>query len=254
MNLSRFSKALAALLVLSLVATPVAAVSVTSEGLPEETQVQTETSATFTFTELYEDGAQEWTLDAKTNLTGAQWTVRKQKLGGDVVSESYQGSTFSTAVSSNEDVERVTVTVTGDTPQVGNFTYEPEETYLFAQFNKTVGDASNVVATDRVHHFTEQSKQARNAIESAQAAIDNAGGDGQAQQTLNNAISSYENGNFANAIDLANQAEQRATQKQQTSSRNQLLLYAGAGVVALLVVVGGVLYWRSQQDDYDKLR
>ncbi|WP_435197000.1 hypothetical protein [Natronomonas sp. EA1] len=254
MNLSRFSKALAAVLVLSLIATPVAAVAVTSENLPAETQAQSEASATFTFSELYADGSQEWTLEAKTNLTGAQWTVKKQKLGGDVVSESYQGRTFETTVSSNENVETVTVTVTGDVPKVKNFTYDPVETYLFAGFNKTVGSASNVIATERVHHFTEKSKEARNAIESAQAAIDAAGGDQQAQQTLNNAISSYNNGNFANAIDLANQAEQRATQKQEVSSRNQLLLYAGIGVVALLAVVGGVLYWRSQQDSYDKLR
>ena len=33
-----------------------------------------------------------------------------------------------------------------------------------------------------------------------------------------------------------------------------MLLYGGVGLVALVLVVGGVLWYRSQQDDYDKLR
>lgn len=258
MNSNRSSKLATALLatVLVLVLAVTAGAAVTSEvsGVPDGAQADSEQSATYTFSKLYEDGSKEWTLAGRTNLTGVQWTVKKQKLGGDVESESFTGQSFSTTVSSNNDIEKVVVTVQGTTPRVSNFTYEPRERFLFAQFNKSVGDANKVVTTTFLNHFTAESKQARQAIDSARRAIDEAGGHEQANQTLQNAISAYNSGNFDNAIDLADQAEQRARQAEQSRQRTQLALYAGVGVLALVVVFGGVYYWRSQQDTYDKLR
>lgn len=253
MNWSRYSKAFAALLVLLATAAPVAAVTSSASGVPNGAQVGSEQEATYTLSNLYEDGTQEWTLTGRTNMTGVQWTVEKQKLGGDVETASFSGQTFSTTVSSNNDVERVTVTVRGTTPEVDNFTYEPREQYLFAQLNKSAGDAVTVIETTETHHYTTESQEARQAIESAQTAIDEAGGDEEAEDSLESAISAYNAENFGNAVDLAERAEGEAQQKQQAASRNQLLLFGGIGVLALFVVVGGVYYWRSQQDSYDKL-
>lgn len=253
MSWSRSSKALGVLLVLLAAVAPAAAVTSSASGVPNAAQVGSEQKATYTLGELYADGTQEWTLTGRTNMTGVQWTVEKRKLGGDVETKSYSGQSFSVQVSSNNDVEKVIVTVRGTTPEVRNFTYDPREQFLFVRLNKSFGDSAETITTTQVHHYTNDSKRAREAIESARSAIEAAGGDRQAEQLLNNAVSAYNSENFDNAADLARQAKREAKQKQQVSSRNRTLLYAGAGLLALLAVAGGVYYWRSQQDTYDKL-
>lgn len=253
MSWSRSSKAVVALLVLLSAAAPVAAVSTSASGVPDEAQVGEEREANYTLTELYADGTQEWTLTGRSNMTGVQWTVEKHKLGGNVETQSFSGSNFSVQVSSNDDVERVVVTVRGTTPGIDNYTYDPAETYLFAELNKTAGDAVEVVRTDEAHQYTNESKQARDAIKSAEATVEAAGGDEEAERLIRNAISAYEQENFDNAVDLAEQAQEAAEQTQRASNRNELIIYAVLGLIALLVLAGGVYYWRSQRDTYDKL-
>lgn len=239
----------AAILVTVVIAAGVAgAVSVSSQDAPQEAQVGDKVSATFTFTELYTT-FDEWTLNGTTELEQVTWTAENIDLSDNVIAErSYDGQSFGHKVSKAEDVAEVRVTISGTVPEVGNYTYEEEERFLFAEFNQNrEGGTSAVVETYDAHHFTESSKEARTAIDRAQAAIDAAGGNQQAQRVVDNAISAYRAGNFGNAVDLADQARERVESAQQQSQQFQLLVYAGIGVVVLGIVIGAVYWYRSQQ-------
>lgn len=253
MRSTRSSSAVVAVLLALALAMPVAAVSTSADGVPDRAEVDSEVEATFTLSELYSDGANEWTLRSSTALEGAAWTVKKQKLSGDVTSESYSGSSFETAVRSSENVETVTVTVTGDVPTVQNYSYDPAERFLLARFVRVRGENTADIDRQRVHHYTNESATAREAIDAAREAIDD-GSPQEARRDLDQAISAYNAGNFENAVSNAEDAEQRAVQAQRSQNQTQLLLYAGIGVVALVVVFGGIFYWRSQRDTYDRLR
>jgi hypothetical protein len=254
MNWNRCSKALVAtLLVLTAAVVPAAAVSTSSEGIPDEAQVGNEVSATFTLTELYTD-YESWTLHGETNLTEVTWTVRKLDQAGNQVSQtSYDGGEFNESIDIEEDTAEVEIQVRGTTPEVRNFTYEPEQRFLLASFELLrQGGTQQDISETRIHYYTEDSKEARRAIENASATVESAG-DSEAEATLTNAIEAYNNEEFGSATTFANNAEQQAQQAQNAQSRNQLILYAVAALLVVALLVGLVLYWRSQQDSYDKL-
>lgn len=248
----RCSELVVVALLLTVTAVPAAAVSTEAEGVPEDAEVGTEVEATFTLTDLYEDGTDEWTLRASTELENVNWVVEKRKLSGDTTRESYTGQSFQTTVSANDDVDRVTVTVTGTAPEVSEWRYDPPEQFRLARLVKVAGDEDRLDQW-QVHHYTAGSREAREAIDSAQAAVQESNSD-DAQRNLERAITAYEEGNHGLAVDLANEAEQQAEQAQQASERRQLFLYGAIGVVALLVVFGGIYYYRSQQEEYSQLR
>lgn len=248
------SLALGALVLVLLVSViPAAAVSTSAEGVPDSKAVGTEVQATFTLTDLYEDGVNQWTLRASTELEGVSWTVRKRKLSGDVVQENYAGKSFTTRVSADNDTDQVTVTVTGTVPAVKNWSYDPPERFRVAQLVQVRGENENRLGRWQSHQYTERSREARRAIEAAQAAIGESAPK-EARNDLQQAISAYNAGNFDNAISNAEDAEQAAESAKQAQGQRQLLLYAGVGVVALLVVFGGIYYYRSRQDEYNQLR
>lgn len=254
MNLNRCSKALVAtLLVLTAAVVPAAAVSTSSDGVPDEAQVGEEVSATFTLNELYTD-FESWTLHGETNLTDVTWTVRKLDQAGNQVSQnSYDGAEFNESVDIEEDTATIEVEVRGTAPAVNNFTYEPEEQFRLASFELLrQGGTQQAISETNVHHFTERSKEARQAIENASAAVAEADSN-EAEASLSDAIEAYNNAEFGSATTFANNAEQQAEQAQTAQSRNQLILYAVAALLVIAVLVGAVLYWRSQQDSYDKL-
>ena len=256
MNWSRCSRTLPAiLLALSLVAsfaTPVAAISASAANLPQQQQVGAEGQATFTLTDLYEDGSNEFTLRGSTELENVSWTVRKVTLNGDTSSETFTGQSFETTVSSSNNVERVEVVVTGRAPAIESFTYDPAQSFEFARLSKAVGDNVNTVGTWSVEHYTSESQGAREAIDSAQTAVA-ASEDQQAEEQLGRAVRAYESGDFELATDLAADAEASADQARQSSETTQLLLFGALGVVALALVVGAVLYFRGRSGPGDPL-
>lgn len=253
MKLIRSSSAVVAVLLALSLALPVAAVSTSAEGVPDRAQVGEEVQATFTVSELYSDGANEWTLRASTALEGVSWTVEKRKLSGDVETETYGGSSFETTVRSSENVETVTVTVTGDVPAVESFSYDPPQRFTLARLVRITGENENDLDRWQVHHYTNESAAARDAIDAARAEMGEDPPD-QAQRDLDQAISAYEAGNFENAVSNAEDADSLARQAQRSQNRTQLLLYAGIGVVSLAAVFGGAFYWRSRRDTYDRLK
>ncbi|MEF8842251.1 MAG: hypothetical protein V5A62_11595 [Haloarculaceae archaeon] len=252
MNWSRCSRTLLALLLLISLAAPVAAVTSNASNVPDQQRVGQERRATITLQDLYEDGTDEWTLRGRTRLTNATWTVRKVKLNGDTSSRTYTGRSFETTVASGNNTDRVEVVVRGRAPRVDGFSYDPPQRFEFARLSKVVGDNVDVVDTREVHHYTDASQRARNAIDQARPVVADAGNQ-QARDQLNRAIQAYESGEFELSRDLASDAESSARSAQQ-SSRTLRLALVGAGVVVVLaVVVGGVLYVRSQSGPGDPL-
>lgn len=255
MSWSRCSRALVVVaFLLTAAVVPALAVSTSADGVPAESQVGSEVSATYTFTELYSD-YESWTLHGETNLTDVTWTVRKYDQAGNQLSQnSYDGASFDSSVDISENTAEVVVRVRGTTPEVENFSYAPAQSYTLARFQlRREGGATQPLTGDEVMHYTEQSKPAREAIDAAADAV-NGTSDEQARRSLNNAISAYNGENFELAIELATEAQAQAKQARQSRNTTQLIIYAAVGVVVLLLVVGGFYYYRAQQDTYDKLR
>lgn len=255
-SLNRSSKLLVACLVLlSAVAAPAAAVSVADSDVPSEAEVGTQVSATATLDELYQNPQLEsWTLQGQTNLTDVTWTVTfYDQTGSKVGQESVDGQNMTADVAASDDVSEVEVKVTGTVPEVTNYSYDPDQTFLFASLTQARdGGSSNAIESWQVHHYTAESQPAREAIDEAAAAVDSSGSD-EAEQTLNNAVSAYENANFELATELANEAQSQAESAEQSQQTTQLALYAVGGLLVVGLIVGGLFWYRSQQDSYDKL-
>lgn len=242
-----------ALAVLASVAVPAAAISVSVDDRPAEAAVGSQVSTTFTFTDLYED-YESWTLRGETNLTNVTWTVTTfDQAGNRIDQQSVDGSSFATPVDLEDDVASVEVRVTGTVPPIERYRYDPRQTTALGTFDLVrQGGTRQDIQTWRTQPYTEESKQARQAIDEAERAVDEAGGAG--GQDLQQAISAYENGNFENAVSNADSAIQAAEGAQQQSQTTQVLLFGGIGVVALVAVVGGFVYWRNRQGPQDPLR
>ncbi|AUV83175.1 hypothetical protein C2R22_17240 [Salinigranum rubrum] len=260
-NWSRFSSLLLALLVLLSVAAPVAALSVGNADVPEETAVGSQVEATFTLTELYQNPTlEQWQLRGETELRDVTWSLSYvDQTGATVGREEFDGQNFSSSqISASDGTAEVRIRVTGTAPPVESYSYDPEQTFVVASLTQArEGGNTNALDTWEAHHFTSGSDRARNALDDAQAAIDaareNGANPGEAENTFNQAVNAYESENFDLATELANEAQSQAQSAQQSQQTFTLVLYAVAGLVVVALLVGGFLYWRSQQDSHDPL-
>jgi hypothetical protein len=257
---SRFSKlALAALLVLSVAAVPAAAVSVGEEDVPSDAEVDSKVSATATLDELYKDPQLEsWTLAGSTELTDVTWTVTYyDQTGSKVNQESFDGQNFSGAsIAADDGTSEVEVKVTGTVPEAESYSYDPAQNATVMTLQQTrEGGSSNQIDTWTARPYTEDSEAARTALDEAEAAIEGVSGANtdEAQQSFDNAVDAFESGNFDLATTLAEEAQTKAEQAEQSSQTQQLIVYAAGGLVVVALLVGGFFYWRSQQNTYDKL-
>ena len=259
MNLTRCSKTATALLCVAMLVTATgtaAALSISSDGLPGEVEVGEEVSVTYTIDDPFTDTANEWTLVANTHLENVRWTVTVLRAGTPIEDgqTTYGQQSFEQDLNVENNGVEVQIELVGAAPEVGNYSYDPAQTFTVAALDQRTGNNTDELANDSAHHYTSDSQEAREAIDSAQSAIDAAGGNQEAQDTLDSAISSYENENFQNAVDLAEQAQGTAESAQQSQQTTQTILLAVGGLVVLLLIGGGIYYWQSQQgDDYSKL-
>jgi hypothetical protein len=244
--------ALVGVLLLGAVGTA-AALTITASDVPEESEVGNEVQSRFTIDDAFTENSQ-YTLRLETELENVSWTVEKYDQGSRVQQWQGGGQEFEQQVSSDPRGDEIRIQVVGDTPGIGEFNYSNPENFTVVAIRSQTGDNVQTLETYEVHHFTEQSQAARDAIDQAQQAIDDAGGDSEAETELEQAISAYDSGNFGNAESIANDAREIANQREQSQQTTQLLMFGGLGVVLLALVVGGVWYYRNQQDDYDKLR
>jgi len=145
----------------------------------------------------------------------------------------------------------VEIRVTGTTPAIEQLSYQPPDRLVAANFTlEREGGASEEIASHESHHYTQESREARQAIDSASAAVEGSGS-GDAQDSLDSAVSAYENGNFENAVDLAERAESEASQSQLI--RNAAI-GVGAVVIVLVVAFGGYRIYKSRKQDTSRLR
>jgi hypothetical protein len=254
---SRFSKlALACLFVLSVATVPAAAVSVGDSTVTSDAEVGTEVTATVTLTELYQNPSlEEWTLAGNTELTDVTWTVvYYDQTGSKVSQESYDGQSFSGAsVVADDGTSEVEIRITGTVPSVDDYTYDPAQSFTVLALEQTrEGGSTNEIDTWSATHYTEESREARTAIDDAAAAVEQVD-DEEAERRLQNAKEAYNGEEFSLATDLAGQAQEQAEQTQQSNQRFRLALYGVGGLVVIGLLVGGFLYWRSQQNKPDKL-
>ncbi|MFB6101898.1 MAG: hypothetical protein ABEJ73_04970 [Haloplanus sp.] len=261
-NSSRSSKVVLATIVVLLAATvPAAAVSVTGEDVPEKAQVGTQVSATITLEELYRNPqSEQWQLSGQTELTDVSWTVVfYDQTGSQVGITEPTGQSFSgVSIAASEDISEVEVRITGTVPEVKSYSYDPPQKFLLMELTRgQSGGASNTIDSWQTHHYTQRSASARDAIDQAGTAIDQAESSGatptDAKANYEDAVAAYNDGSFDVAANLANRAADQANQAQQSQQTRQMIIYAGAGLLALAVVVGGVFWWRSQQGPEDPL-
>ena len=253
---SRLTAVLAVFTLLLAATAPAAAVSVERTDVPETAEVGSQVTATTTLTELY-DTYETWQLAGETSLENVTWTVTfVNQAGNQVRQESYDGQNFTGAqVNIDEGTAQVEVRVTGTVPAVAAYTYDPQQSFTLMALDQTrEGGTSNDVDTVAATHYTSESREARQAMESARSAIDAAGNPSTAEETFASAVNAYEAGNFDNAVTLAERAEEEAGQAENSQQRTQLIVYGVGALVVLALVAGGVVvFLRSRGDGYDKL-
>lgn len=261
MNSNRCFRLFALLVAAALLAStavPAAALSVSASDAPSAAEVGTDVETTFTIERPFSE-YEQWTLNGETNLTEVTWTVKLYDQAGDKLNQtSYDGQSFNHSLQQSDAFE-VEVVLEGTVADVENFSYDPPQRTLLAELKQVrEGGTSETIDAWEFRPYTADSDEARNAIESAEEAIASAEDSGAsvsgARDTLDSAISAFDHGNFGNAGDLAGDAEESANSARQSSQQTRMLLYGGVGLLALVLVVGGVFWYRSQQDDYDKLR
>ncbi|WP_181685761.1 hypothetical protein [Halorhabdus salina] len=258
MSWIRSSKGLALLAVLVLTFAAVGAVTAASvqADAPAEAQVGEEITVSATITDVYET-ADQWQLNGTTelrNVTG--WTVTKVTPSGEETTTQFDGATdFEVAITGEENIDHINVTITGDVPSVEDYSYDPPQSFVAADFNRVQGNNVNDIETISVHHYTEESNQTRQVIDEARQAVEESDSE-DANATLTNAIGVFNGGgeNFAEARSLAKDAKNTAESAEQSAQTTQLILYGVGALVVLALIGGGIYYWRSQQESYDKLR
>jgi len=249
---------LATTLVVSAVAPAAAAVSVASSDAPGEAEVGEDVTATFTLEQPFSE-YEEWTLNGATELEDVTWTVKLYDQADDKIGqESYDGQSFNHSLSTDSNANEVEVTVEGTVADVGNFSYDPAQQALLAELNQARdGGSSGAIDSWQFRPYTAESDEARSALDDADAAIADAEETGadvsEAEEQFGSAVSAFDGENFELATDLAGDAEETANSAAESNQQTQMLLYGGVGLVALVAVIGGALWYRSQQDSYDKL-
>jgi len=227
------------------------AVSVSGDA-PAAAEVGEEVSMEATVEDPFEDQPDEWTIGGETELESASWTIEIETVGGDEETISGSGSSIEQTISADDGISEVRVRVSGTVPSLSTFEYEDieEEHYVAVELSNADSGETLTDGEFTAHRFTEESNEARQAIDEASEAVE-ASGDEDAQAQLENAIEAYNAGEFELATNLATEAQNTAESAGQT---RQLLLIGGAVVVLGAIVVGGVFFWRSRQTDTHKLQ
>ncbi|MFB6186131.1 MAG: hypothetical protein ABEI86_04595, partial [Halobacteriaceae archaeon] len=74
-----------------------------------------------------------------------------------------------------------------------------------------------------------------------------------ATELFQNAVDDFNQGFFSNAIDLANQAENKAEAARQSHQQNQMLIWMGGGGAGIIIIGAGVYWYLNRRETADKL-
>ena len=186
-----------------------------------------------------------WTLRGESLLESVTWTVTEINAADRPIQGSkkvYAGKVFEQGVSLDDSVVKIIVEVSGTIPEVSDWQYEPAQKVLVMELSQVrLGGTENVIGIIEASPYNPESKVAREAIDKANVVVEGSK-DRNAQQTIENAISAYDVGNFKNAKDLAGQAEGNAIALEKSQERKGLILnMVGVGIVVALI--GGAIIW-----------
>lgn len=216
----------------------------------EGAEIGSSVQATFEIEEPFSDISQsQYTLEASTNLTDASWTITTYDSSGG------QLNRFQSAEAEiSSSVARIEVSVSGTVPEVSEFDYEAgKETFVLASFS---GGGLGEFSKTQAYHYTAGgddsagSKEAREALDAAKQAIEDAKSSGAgasgAQDTFDSAKSAYNEEAFQTAKSDAEDAKSEANS---AASSAQLQTYALYGVIAVVLIggIGGFVWYRKQQ-------
>jgi len=232
---------------------PAGALTITDRTDFEDSRVGETVSTTVVIEDPFTDQPDEWTLKGSTELENVSWTVTVLQQGNQVNETVYGDQTFEQTLSLDNGGDEVRIDLVGDTPAVENHTYDPRETYVLWDLVSVTGSSESTLNTSTVHHYTNDSREARNAIDNATMAV-NGSGNQDAQDQLNRSVEAYNGGQFDLAIDTAQDAQNTAEQAEQSQQQTQTLIYAAIALVVLAIIGGGVYYWRANQDEPTKLQ
>ncbi len=123
--------------------------------------------------------------------------------------------------------------------------YEPEHKVLVMELSQVrLGGTSEVIGTIEVSPYNLESKAARESIDKANVVVSEVD-DEEAKQTIENAISAYNAGNFDNAEDLARQSEENALATGDSRERKGLIVRIVGFVIAMALIGGTIVWYRS---------
>tara|TARA_B100000676_G_scaffold195136_1_gene191822 strand:+ start:26366 stop:27139 length:774 start_codon:yes stop_codon:yes gene_type:complete len=186
-----------------------------------------------------------WTLRGESLLESVTWTVTEINAADRPIQGSkkvYAGKVFEHGVSLDDSVVKIIVEVSGTIPEVSDWKYEPAQKILVMELSQVrLGGTENVIGIIEASPYNPESKLAREAIDKANVVVEESK-DMDAQQTIENAISAYDVGNFKNAKDLARQAEENAIALENSQERKGLILNI-VGVVMVVALIGGAIIW-----------
>lgn len=219
-----------------------AAISV-SGSPPGAAAVGEQVSMEASLEDPFQDAPDQWTLEGSTDLENATWTVQILAQGDPVDTVDAGGQSFSYELNASTSATDVEIQLDGTVPGEIEYDYEnlDTENYSVMTITRESDGVGNEIQSWDVHRFTEGSQNARDAIDNAIEAV------GGQNDKINQAISSYNNGNFENAQALAEEAQSGA-------QSSQLLLMIAGVVVALAILVGVIYYWRQRRKQGDKLQ
>ena len=232
---------------------PAGALTISDQTDFEDSRVGETVSTTVVIEDPFTDQPDEWTLQGSTELENVSWTVTVLQQGNQINETVYGDQTFEQTLSLDNGGDEVRIDLTGDTPTVENHTYDPRETYVLWDLVSVTGSSESTLNTSTVHHYTNDSREARNAIDNATMAV-NGSGNQDAQDQLNRSVEAYNGGQFDLAIDTAQDAQNTAEQAEQSQQQTRTLIYAAIALVVLAIIGGGVYYWRANQDEPTKLQ
>ena len=232
---------------------PAGALTISDQTDFEDSRVGETVSTTVVIEDPFTDQPDEWTLRGSTELENVSWTVTVLQQGNQINETVYGDQTFEQTLSLDNGGDEVRIDLVGDTPAVENHTYDPRETYVLWDLVSVTGSSESTLNTSTVHHYTNDSREARNAIDNATMAV-NGSGNQDAQDQLNRSVEAYNGGQFDLAIDTAQDAQDTAEQAEQSQQQTRTLIYAAIALVVLAIIGGGVYYWRANQDEPTKLQ
>jgi len=257
MSLNRCSRAfLTGLLVVAVLSAPAMGLSASITESVDTAAVDEQVSAEYEFTDLYRSPDYDsWVITGETELDEVTWTVTyydqtESKIGQD----RYTGQSFTGATVDVEDgTSRVTVNVRGDVPAIDTYTWDPMQNFVLIELGQTeVGGAVEPIDTSTATHYTPASLEAREAMDTAAAAIASTDAP-EAERTFSNAVTAYEREEFDLATNLARDATDMARAQAGTDRRNQLLLYGVSGLILLAIVGGGIYLFLQRTGGPDRL-